>query len=202
MRFKHPHLGLPACLAFLGLWSVTWYLYFIGNIHLPVSTYHACLLGLGYLTPDNILNFPYASNIIWSYLFLISCFDYCTKSKSTFPMSTLKSNFNYIKFEFTLHLLFMCLAGQSLNICVGACITEQKNILYFRSIKPGSFYHFYLTNSSNYFLNFSHQKCLSLGATSSLFTQSDLLHLSPGSSLATFPENPHLCTLSKPPADV
>jgi hypothetical protein len=43
--------------SFLGLWSVAWYLYFMANIHLLVSTYHVCPWGLCYLTQDDILKF-------------------------------------------------------------------------------------------------------------------------------------------------
>jgi hypothetical protein len=62
VKFKLPGLHLPSCLASVGLWSITWYLYLIANIHLQVSIYCAC--PFGYLTQDDILKFhPFACKI-------------------------------------------------------------------------------------------------------------------------------------------
>jgi hypothetical protein len=55
---KHPRLNLPFCLASLGLWIVAWFFCTFWIIFIYKSVYTMfVVLGLGYLTQDDILKF-------------------------------------------------------------------------------------------------------------------------------------------------
>jgi hypothetical protein len=57
-RFKHSHFYLPSCLGSLVLWSVAWisFILWLISTYKWVHTMHI-LLGLGYLTQDDVLRY-------------------------------------------------------------------------------------------------------------------------------------------------
>jgi hypothetical protein len=69
LRFKHPLLCLPSCLASLGLWSASWVscILCLISIYKWVHTMHI-LLGLAYLTQHDVFKlYPFAWKIFNKY---------------------------------------------------------------------------------------------------------------------------------------